>query len=285
MPCAKAPLAVRGMALIAVLWLVAAMSLVLTGVVRSVRADVRALSVQRQAVLAGAAADAAIVLALQQLRASGDELPKAIRTLDISAEPYACAVIITPLNGWVDINQATPELLEALYAHVGGVPAAQAKELAQATVDARQRKDPRGQAVGFDFGTDLLAVPGIDYGLYARVAPFVTANLRHGNGRVNPLAAPAGLLPVLTGGDAGHLADFLARRSTDPAAADASFFNPQFIEMAASNSLQFQCARDAGSDAQLVATWDVHWSPDPRSGLPWRVVDVRHQTRLRASAP
>ncbi|GAB4396997.1 MAG: hypothetical protein OHK0048_03740 [Rhodoferax sp.] len=273
------------MALIAVLWLVAALSLALTGVVRSVRADVRALSVQRQAVLAGAAADAAIVLALQQLRASGDELPKAMRTLDIKAEPYACSVTITPLNGWVDINRAPPELLEALYTHVGGVPDAQARALAQATVEARQRKDPRGQAVGFDFVTDLLAVPGIDYGLYARVEPFVTANLRQGNGRVNPLAAPAGLLPVLTGGDVGNLAEFLARRGTDPATADASFFNPQFIEMGASNSLQFQCVRDAGSDARLVATWDVHWSPDPRSGVPWRVLDVRHQTLMREPTP
>ena len=59
----------QGMALIAVLWLVAALSLMVTGVSGVVRQETRVVSTAKDRVTAQAAGDAAIALVLQQLTA------------------------------------------------------------------------------------------------------------------------------------------------------------------------------------------------------------------------
>src|SRR5450830_913947 len=196
----------RGVALIAVLWLVAAMGLIITGLVQAVRSEARTTGLQRQALVANGFADAAILLALQNMQAQQKELSKAIQIIPVQFEGRLSEVSVQPLNGLIDINNASVVLLSDLYRHAGGMNADAAQALAQATVEFRQTKSTKGRAQGFDAIEDLLAVSGMTYELYAKMNRVITADLKTGSGRVNPMAAPAGVLQVLTGGDVSRAA-------------------------------------------------------------------------------
>lgn len=272
----------RGVALIAVLWLVAAMSLIITGIVQSVRSEIRTVGVQRQAVIANALADAGILLALQNLQVQQKEPGAAIQLIPVQFEGLTAQVSVQPLNGLIDINNAAPLLLADLFRHAGGLNADAAQAMAQATVESRQFKNEKGVAQGFEAIEDLLRVPKMTYGLYVKIAGSVTADLKDGSGRVNALAAPAGVLQVLTGGDVSRAASLAARRTADLNVMDASFLKPEHIEMTPSRTLRLQVQVNLADGAAAQRAWVVYWGADPRSGLPWRVLATQ-QSMQRAS--
>lgn len=269
----------RGMALIAVLWLVAAMSLILTGVVRSVRTEAHTAGLQRQVTLASATADAAILLALQSLHAGQKETPKGRQTVEVTFAGAIHSVSVSPLNGLLDLNAAPVPVLADLYQYAAGLDPQSAQLLAQATVETRQIKSTGGSEQGFDAVQDLMRVPGMSYGLYAKVAPLVTADLKMGGGRVNPLAAPYELLLVLTAGNAARAAQFVSQREADPNTLDTTFLKPALIEMTTSKSLKFQASIGLPDGATLQKDWLVYWDADVSSDLPWRVL-ATHQAVL-----
>jgi general secretion pathway protein K len=273
----------RGVALIAVLWLVAAMGLIITGLVQAVRSEARTTGLQRQALVANGFADAAILLALQNMRAQQKELSKTIQSIPVQFEGRLSEVSVQPLNGLIDINNASVVLLSDLYHHAGGMNADAAQALAQATVEFRQTKSTKGRAQGFDAIEDLLGVSGMTYELYAKMNHLITADLKTGSGRVNPMAAPAGVLQVLTGGDVSRAAVLAAKRDADPTLMDTSFLKPEQIEMASSSSLRLQVEVGLPDGGAFQKAWNVYWSPDPRSGLPWRVLGT--QQSMQRSAP
>ena len=274
----------RGVALIAVLWLVAAMGLIITGIVQAVRNEVRTAGQQRQALVANALADAAILLALQNMHAQQKEPPNTIQIIPVQFEGRMSEVSVRPLNGLIDINKANVMLLGDLYRHAGAMTSEAAQALAQATVEARQFKSAKGLASRFEAIEDLLQVPGMTYDLYAKIAELITSDLQTGSGRVNPLAAPVGVLQVLTDGDIARAAVLAAKRDADPKLMDTSFLKPGHIEMASSSSLQFQVRVGLPDGGTLQKTWHVYWSVDPSSGLPWRVLGTQ-QSRRRATWP
>lgn len=275
-------MAQRGVALIAVLWLVAAMGLIITGIVQAVRSEVRSAGLQRQALVANALADAAILLALQNMQAQQIEPRNTIQVIPVQFEGLTSAVSVQPLNGLIDINKATPMLLADMYRHAGGLNPEAAQALAQATAEVRQVKSAKGTAQGFDAIEDLLRVPGMTYDLYAKINRIVTADLKDGSGRVNALAAPVGVLQVLTGGDVSRAAILAAKRNADPNVMDTSFLKPEHIEMASSRNLrlQVQVALPGGGTSQNA--WHVYWGSDPRSGLPWRVLGTQQSIQHSA---
>jgi general secretion pathway protein K len=275
----------RGVALIAVLWLVAAMSLIITGIVQSVRSEIRTVGIQRQAVIANALADAGILLALQNLQVQQKEPGAAIQLIPVQFEGLSARVSVQPLNGLIDINNAAPLLLADLYRHAGGLSADVAQAMAQATVESRQFKNGKGEAQGFEAVEDLLRVPKMTYDLYVKIRPLMTADLKDGTGRVNALAAPAGVLQVLTGGDVARAASLVARRAADPSVMDTSFLKPEHVEMAPSRTLRLQVQVDLADGAAALRMWLVYWGTDPRSGLPWRVLGTQQSMQRPASSP
>lgn len=265
----------RGMALIAVLWLVAAMSLILAGVVRSVRTEAQTAGVQRQAAMASATADAAILLALQQLHAGQKETPKGLQTIPIEFAGTTHAVHVAPLNGLIDLNNAPIALLDNLYHYAAGLDAAAAHTLAQATLDTRERANAKHIVQGFSATEDLMGVPGMTYTLYAKVASLVTAAIKSGSGRVNPLAASYEVLLVLTAGNAAQAMQIASQRATDAATLDTTFLTPDLIDMSTSSSLTFQVSIGLPDGSVLQKKWLIFWAADPRTDLPWRVLDTR----------
>jgi general secretion pathway protein K len=269
------------MALIAVLWLVAAMSLIITGVVRSVRIELSTVGAQRQMTLAYAQADALILLALQSLQTKGP-LPKTIQRIPVKFNGLDSSVTLQPLNGFIDINKAPLTLLAEMFRIAGGLSPSAAQDLAQATVEFRQTKNTKGNTKGFDSVEDLLGVPGLTYGVYANIVGLITADLRAGSGRINPMAAPAGVLNILAGGDNARANALLASRNADSNMLDTSFLKPEFVEAASTPNIKLQLEVDLPDGGKVQRAWFVYWGADPRSGLPWRVLGVQQSGGLIA---
>jgi general secretion pathway protein K len=256
------------MVLIAVLWMVAALSILVTGITRSVREETRVLSLSRQGVEGGALGNAAINLVLQGIAASSTPVTR-LTEVEVVFRGVSMHVQIIPLNGLIDINGASNTLLASLFTVAGGLPADQAAALAQATIDTRIRKDARGQQERFDAIEDLLRVPGIDYTLYAKLSGLVTPDVRSG-GKVNPLAAPQEVLAVLAGGNTGEALRIAASRSAGQEGIDTTT-----LDAGATTNVNVQRFRiDAKvplSDGMLLnVSRTVDFSPRSLNGLPWR---------------
>lgn len=274
----------RGLALIAVLWLVAALSLIAAGIVQSVRNEIRTVGLQRQAVVAQALADAAILLALQRIHAQQPEPRSVLQIVPVQFENVSYDVSIQPLNGLIDLNSAKLALLADLYRYAGGLTSAAAQALAQATVDARQTKNIKGVTRGFDAIEDLLNLPQMTYGLYAKLVGSITADVKDGSGRVNPMASPVDVLLILSSGDRSRAVDLAIKRDLNPNVMDTSFFNPEHIETASSRSLSIQVTVGMLDGGTIQRRWHIYWGSDPRSRLPWRVLSTQSTVKHMALA-
>lgn len=271
----------RGIALVAVLWIVAALSIAVTGIVHTIRSETRAVTAARRMLEVQAAGEAAIALALQDVTAPQSGRRPAWRRIDVPYEGRLIAVEISSLNGLVDINRAPPELLTLLYAVAGGLKGQAAEALAHVTVQARQQPDAAGQALRFGAIEDMMRVPGIDYDLYARLRPLVTADAQ-GSGKVNAQAAPQALLSVLAEGNAQRAAALSNARLQDGPAMDTSTLRGEFIDNTVGSRYLVQAFVPMADGTQGVVLRTVDLNPDQRAGLPWRILGA--ETWMRASS-
>ena len=151
----------KGLALIMVLWIVAALSLLVVGMSQTVRGQVRAAQAVSEQVAAQALAEGAIALALQQRKAEGAR-PEGMAATRVSYGGVEMQVLVQPLSGLISLNAAQPPLLSALLQVAGGVPEKQADQLAHAidtwraggTGDATRRVPRRQFAVLGEAGVE-----------------------------------------------------------------------------------------------------------------------------------
>lgn len=257
----------RGMALVSVLWMVAALSIIATGLTRSIREEARLMSLARQDVQAQALGDAAIQVVLQAIVAGNKPVVQLVQT-NVVYKGVSMQVQAMPLNGLIDINSAGIPLLERLLSVGGGMPPAAAQAIAQAIVDARERRDAKGTPQRFEAEEDLLRVPGMDYDLYARLAALLTADLR-GSGKVNPMAAPVEVLAVLANGNAGAAIQIAANREAGQVGVDTSALDANFIDSVTVRRLRIQ-ARVPMADGSVVrVSRSVDFGARTQDGAPW----------------
>lgn len=218
----------RGMALIAVLWVVAALSVVASGMLALTRGHSKALASYQNQVLADARGDAAINLATRHLLEEREGTQRYQR-LSYEIDGYGVEVEVVPASGLISLNGAPEGLLSDLFIHAGGVSAEKAHVLAQRVIDWR---DPDGVAMPdgaendayreagsaysarngrFQVAEDLLQVLGVDLDLYVRIAGLVTVESPHA--LVDPAAAPEEVLRVLAGGDGASAKNLVEKRS------------------------------------------------------------------------
>ena len=279
----------QGMALVVVLWIVAAISVLVTGLVWTTRAQIGAVNAGRDAVVGQALGDAAIALTLQELLGT-EPRPTSVQTETVTYAGQTMQVEIAPLDGLVSLNGADAPLLAAILQGGGGLSSAAAQELAQQLVLWRSEV-PQTQTLGaaggqprmFEAPEDLLLVPGVDYDLYARLAPLVSADLR--SGRVNPQAAPPQVLAALAPGDPGRIAQFVAAR-TGGVPADSSFLDPSLAGVGVFSGRFYRLRVSVPLDAGriLVLTRDVALTTTSFSLLPWRLLRQSRQIQA-AGAP
>lgn len=264
----------EGIALIAVLWIVAALSVVVTGVVHSVRSEVRLVIAARQTVEAVALGEAAIALTLQDIVARV-ERPAGWFAVDAVYQGRKMVVEIVPINGLIDINKASPALLASLYLVAGAVDAKVATALAEATVQSRSERDASGREHGFEAVQDLLRVPGVNYDLYARLSRLITAEAQ-GSGKVNPQAAPEEVLAVLAQGNTALASAMAAKRAGGASDLDTTTLSGELIDKTISLRYKLQAYVALPDGGRVVVSRSVDLRPNPQLGLPWRIYNAEH---------
>lgn len=169
----------------------------------------------------------------------------------------------------------------------GGLAPAPAQALATALVEWRDGR-PAGDAAGadarqrqFEAPEDLLLVPGVDYALYARLAPLVSADLG-GASRVNPQAAPPGVLAVLADGNQARVAAYLGQRASGQPGLDTTGFQTAFIDTAGSNLYRLRASVPLEAGKMLHLTQDVALGSGSSRIAPWRV--LRTDRRIAPAA-
>ncbi len=258
----------HGMVLIAVLWMVAALSILVTGVTRSVREEVRTLTLARQSVEGMALGDAAIQLVLQEMVSRPGNAFVSLVQVQTVYRGVAMQVQVVPLNGLIDLNSAPEALLASLYSVSGGLPLESASTLAQATVQARQQKDTRGLQKRFEAPEDLLQIQGMNYPLYARLSGLVTTDLSS-TGKVNPLAAPLGVLTVLAAGNAEVASRIAQSRSAGKVAVDTTALSAAFVQNTSVMRFRLQARVPLADGAWLNVSRSVDLNARERDGVPW----------------
>jgi general secretion pathway protein K len=258
----------RGVALVAVLWIVAALSILVTGMVQAQRDEIRLVSSARQTVQGGAIGNAAIQIVLQQMAGRNEPVTRLSR-VEVDYAGLKIPVEVIPLNGLIDINRAPESLLTALFALAGGVNADRAAALAQSVVASRVpvagQRGPRFEAV-----EDLLQVPGVDYSVYARLSALITADTI-GSGRVNAMAAPEGVLVVLSEGNTERVARIASGRDGGEAGVDTTGLTAQFIDTAVTKQFKLVARVPLADGRRLLSTGLVDTGRVAPDGIPWRI--------------
>lgn len=270
-----------GFALIAVLWLVAALSILVTGITLTVKSELKVSTFARQTVVAKAVAEGAMQLALQAMAAEGRR-PETVIEAPISYAGRDVLVRMIPLTGYININRAPPELLQALFKIGAGLDDASATNLASAIIAARTTPGPSGKPPGFEAVEDLLRLPGLDYPVYARIAALVTTD--SGASQVNPLAAPPNVLNIVAGGNEAVVSKFVSARGGDNIGADTSGMNGAWLSSRTPSRMVEMTARvplpDGGAIVVVRRFQIKSSSPD---GLPWRAFFADSQVELAPS--
>lgn len=259
------------MTLVLVLWVVAALTVLVAGLVRAQHGELRLASAARSQLNASASGRAAIQLIAQELAASAQPVTRLLRQrvqflgLDVDLE-------IMPLVGLIDLNLAPESLLVALFQWGGGQPEAQARTLAAAVLQHRQQAAPAGgRAQRFDATEELLALSGVDHDLFARIAPLMTTDSA-GGGRVNALAAPLEVLVVLANGDAALAERIAGDRDAGSVLIDTTRFEGAYIDATVSSRYRITAHVSAPDGLRWAVAQDIDLHPGDPGGAPWQVL-------------
>ena len=205
-----------GMALIVVLWLVVLLSIMAAGHSRNVHTDTTLASRQVQSAKARALAEAGINhVILEMLAADGDrKLPADGSLFNVRIGDDDITIAIRDATGFIDLNAAKPELLDAAL-EACGVGETARRDLVDAILDWRDGDDLRrlhgiedddyvaagvawtSRDGAFEAVDELKYLPGMSQSRYDCLTPFVTVH--SGRGGLNIEYAPPALITALTG--------------------------------------------------------------------------------------
>ncbi len=267
----------KGLALIAVLWMVAALSIFVLGISSSVNSEVRVLSKNRHALEARAFGEAAIYLTLRNM--SSSKFVKSRRIyFDSLYDGKAINVEVIPVAGRIDLNTAPPSLLSTLLT-IGGVVSPDLDDrFVAAIVSFRSPKIIGKGTQLFVSIEDLLQVSEVTYPLYARLSELITVDQR-GSGLVNPLAASEEVLRVLSQGNLALAADIASKRNAGQAEIDTTGLSAAFIDSSSSERFQLVARVSMPDQKVMLIVRDIELGFGSGNGLPWRILkaDQRYE--------
>lgn len=260
----------RGVAIVAVMWIVAALMVAVSSISYLARGDVRDTRLRLDRARAVAQGDGVIRIALRKMFESKQALDRA-RRIDIAFADVSAVVDIFPVSGFIDINAAPESLLADLFVHGAGVAPDQATALAERVLDWRDAdnqpmpfgaEDPAYEAAGVKFRTrsgnfespeDLLQVLGFDYEIFDKIKGLVTI---YGGAGVSPLAAPEDVLKVLARGDVELAMQISAARYQGEAVIDTSrLVQANLMWGGGSNVVLVQARFNLGGDQIVRRRW------------------------------
>ena len=190
----------KGVALAIVVWFIAGMSLLVAGIVSHARVDTQMAQLHVARAKAVAAADGAIQLMLAERLLA--QLPVADEQTLLSGVyelgNTEVSVMLLPVAGLFDVNEAPQAVLASLFAMLAQVPEGEANTLAGNVVNWR---DKGGE---FREIEDLLRVGGMSRTIFEAVRDFVAVHKTGGAGAVWEVLLAA-LLPVADQINSGEL--------------------------------------------------------------------------------
>jgi general secretion pathway protein K len=273
-----------GFVLVSVLWIVLFLALAAATFTLAVRTHVRDASTEAAAAEARVLAEAGVNLALHDL-VNARQTRNWKRRFPPDGRAHACgttagriAVAVEDEAGKVDLNAAPEALLSLLMIGVGVSPD-DAKRLAAAIADFRDRDDnslpggaeaedyaKAGRGIGpknapFDSTAELAQVLGFDSGLVGRLLPFVTVHSELPG--IDMARASPALMEVLGGGTGG----------TARLPAELRAISPQRVFRITSTAMTEQDARFARrAIVRIAPSRSRHFSV-----LVWQQVDAKEQ--------
>lgn len=279
----------RGVALVAVMWIVAALSLLATSLAATTRADVQTAQGTRAFAEVAALGDAAIELAALAMRAKPP--PVARRTQQaFEFDGRHVEVVMSPVGGFVSLNGASEALLRDLFMTGAGVERAVAETLAARVIDWRDSdvaalpmgaEDEAYEAAGVRFRTrggsfespeDLLQVLGVSFDIYDKIQSCLT--VYGGSAGVDPLAASLDVLTILAGGARSRAEAIMVARDAGEPNIDMTALVQDHLAVSSGMIYRMEArVRDDRGRSLVRVRWVDLESPG-RGGLPWRTLRV-----------
>lgn len=277
----RVPCPQRGVALAVLLWFIAALSLMVAGIVLSARVDVKLSQQQTLESRTKAVGDGVVNLAMRhflKLQQQGEYNAGDMLVWNFSAFEQSVSARLVPASGLVGMNTASLPLWRQLLVYGGGVEEGHADELV-ANIN-RWLTPPSGgdssdnlPARRFNFMTieDLLLVDGMTREILERIrlliSPFSASE------GISLRAASPAAIKFLMNGDAGAASQFLVERQANPAAGEQGHALIDSLYISASAPavsvmrIDVRIEQPDGKVAQF-SRWVSGVSG--RDGLPWR---------------
>lgn len=270
----------KGVALLAVLWTVAALSVLVGSLVQTQRASIAMVAQSRQLVEGRAVGQSAIGLVAARIVAGKIDVLQT-QTFTVQVAQQTIPVEVMALGGLIDAGKAPAALLEQTLKIAAGVQPQRATVLAKEWVAARGDAGGRGGWLAVE---ELLALPSMDYDLFYNLAPLLTLQSDTGGGLVDPLFAPVSVVRVLCNGDQAILAQFMAARSSGQPGTDTTRLEARFLGKSGRTRFRLVARVAVGPDEEVRVTSDLRLRP--AEGLPWQVLGTTESiNRPRPSKP
>jgi len=218
----------RGLALIAVLWILVALMLMVSSYSLFARVETRMAGAQVNQAKANALALGGVEY-VQVFLAQPSQIwnkPQQ-KHMQLSLSEGQLNMSLTNAAGLIDLNKAPPALLNELFQIAGGMD-----EDSSATLIATLRPDPT-ELNGAPFPTlrdirDLRGMPGITESIYNALQNLITVDVEHGDGRINAQQAPLDVLTILTHGNHEIAQTYAEARITQGSTVDTSMLQTSF---------------------------------------------------------
>lgn len=222
----------RGVALIAVLWVVLLLAVIAGSLTMLTRTE---LGLSRNLLLsarAEALAEGGVHLAIAELLYPASTVRRGSSEWQVETEAGRLDISLADVTGRVDLNTAPPELIAGLF-EAAGAGAELAEILADRIADWRDADDtsranggeqsdytgydppPRVGNAPFLTADEILRIPGMTIDLWTLIADAVTVHSRRPG--VNPVYAPKLVLLALPGMDPEAADEIMAARSESAA--------------------------------------------------------------------
>jgi general secretion pathway protein K len=286
----------RGFVIIAVLWILAALSALATIFSVYLSNSAQALAITDVSLKTEALVSASLELTTYQLLLAGDKARPARGSFQVRLDNANVLVNFTSEAARVDLNFASKEMLSNLFEVVGGdrTVASEAAERIVGWRSAPKADSANGEealyaAAGLTYGprqapfahvNELSLVLGLPAALVDRVMPFVT--IFSGSPNVDVLIAPDEVIAALPGMTPLLLADFLKQRTVlprEPTAVAAALGParesaklPQSKSYRVLTTLRFDNGRRATAEAVIALGGDkepfhvLSWQDDAETG-------------------
>ncbi|MFT6275016.1 MAG: hypothetical protein ACJAZ0_001107 [Halioglobus sp.] len=273
-----------GVALAIVVWFLAAMALLVSGIVFQAKIDTRLAQTHLARAKAEAAGDGAMNLMLAAVRADRDSSfsGRGVPSMDFEMGGLAITVELVPVSGLIDLNGASKALLAELFFTLGAVSIGEAELLADNVIKWRDNT-PRGGGRAARFGSieDLMKIEGVGRSLFDSVREAVVAGKSRRTG-VDWASAPLPVLRVISGGDDALAISIVEGRSGDPTASTAvpSGLNAKFQLVSSSTRYRMDARVLVGDKNWLRRRW-VALGAKKGSLLPWQFVRTEAARAVR----